>query len=645
MKQQFNILWIITISFLFINTITTAQNPPTEAQRLQALENQLNTFAKKNKTLRDEAEIDISTNLRDLVAALASNHELNITIDASINQPISTVLPKVKIQDLLLYLCKQYSLTLDFTGSIITIKKYNAPPKPRTLPPRKEPTVEFNKFNDKLSVKAVNDTLNIVLSRIAALSDKNISAEAQVRNQLVNVDVIKADFEAGLSQLAFENGLELDQEKAGYYTFTKKAANNASRNNSRKQNNSKQNNNQNVAVNFDLQPSPTNSDTIRRLSAVNQPIKDLIQQTAMKLNKEYFLFTEPTGNISIQIEDKSFEQFLGFILEGTNHTFRYEEGIYLIGEFKREGLLKTQVIQLQHRSYEDVEAVIPDDLKAGVIIKPFKELNAYVVSGSPNKVYMVEDFIAEIDKPVPNVTIELIILDVQKNKLVDIGLDAGVGAEPVTPGGSLFPGVDFTLSTQSVNSLLNVLAGQGIVNVGPVQNNFYLSLKAIEENGIVKIKSRPRLSTLNAHKATFTIGETRFYRIDNSNVQGGLNPVISNSVQFETLQADFKIEITPKVSGDEQVTLAILVDQTDFIGEIQENAPSPSVTRQFDSNIRVKNGEMIVLGGLERKQTNDTGSGVPLLARIPIIKWFFSKRTKSKQDNKLLIFIKPTVEF
>ncbi|MCE3229881.1 MAG: type and secretion system protein, partial [Bacteroidetes bacterium] len=63
----------------------------------------------------------------------------------------------------------------------------------------------------------------------------------------------------------------------------------------------------------------------------------------------------------------------------------------------------------------------------------------------------------------------------------------------------------------------------------------------------------------------------------------------------------------------------------------------------FKSLVRVKNGEMIMLGGLEENQTNNSGSGLPLISRIPILKWIFGNRTKAKSENKLTIFIKPTV--
>ena len=100
----------------------------------------------------------------------------------------------------------------------------------------------------------------------------------------------------------------------------------------------------------------------------------------------------------------------------------------------------------------------------------------------------------------------------------------------------------------------------------------------------------------------------------------------------------------PLVSGDENITMSIHVVQSSFNGtRIEPNAPPDMNSREFSSTIRVKNQDVIILGGLEEKTANNSGSGVPFLARIPIIKWFFSSRKKENTEKKLSILIKPTI--
>ena len=98
------------------------------------------------------------------------------------------------------------------------------------------------------------------------------------------------------------------------------------------------------------------------------------------------------------------------------------------------------------------------------------------------------------------------------------------------------------------------------------------------------------------------------------------------------------------VSGDGQITLDINVVQSTFNGiKVADEAPPGMNSREFNSIIRVKNQDLVILGGLEKQVKNDSGTGVPVLSRIPILKWFFSTRKREDSKNKLTILNKPTV--
>jgi len=113
---------------------------------------------------------------------------------------------------------------------------------------------------------------------------------------------------------------------------------------------------------------------------------------------------------------------------------------------------------------------------------------------------------------------------------------------------------------------------------------------------------------------------------------------------FVPIDAELAVSIKPLVSGDGQVTLDLHVIQSDFNGvQIDEEAPPGLNSREFSSIIRIQDQDIAVLGGLEEKVKNDAGNGVPLLARIPVIKWLFSQRRREDSKRKLSVLIKPTV--
>lgn len=293
---------------------------------------------------------------------------------------------------------------------------------------------------------------------------------------------------------------------------------------------------------------------------------------------------------------------------------------------------------------EAIVSIIPDEIKSDLDIRVDYELNSFFVSGPTSNINRFKSFIKEIDKPVPVVLIEVMIIEVRKSASVETGISWGIGDSPVTTQGKLFPSADVTLGANTVNKIIGGFDGFGSFNIGKVIPEFFANIRAMEANGNIKIRSSPKLSTLNGHRANLSIGETTYYVVTNQSFFGSQIPTTSEIRNYVPIDAELAIGIKPLVSGDGQVTLDINVVQSDFNGErIEEDAPPGLTSREFSSIIRMQNQDLAILGGLEEKVKNDSGSGVPLLARIPVIKWLFSERKREDTKQKLTILIKPTV--
>lgn len=236
------------------------------------------------------------------------------------------------------------------------------------------------------------------------------------------------------------------------------------------------------------------------------------------------------------------------------------------------------------------------------------------------------------------------ILEITKSATIETGINWGIGDEPTTTKGNIFPSTDLTIGAKDINKFISNNNGFGSLNLGKVLPNFYMNIKAMESNGDVKVRSTPKLSTLNGHRSSLSIGETTYYVVTNQNYYGSQIPQASEIKNYQPIDAQLAIDLKPMVSGDGQITMEINVIQSSFNGErIDEDAPPGINSREFTSIVRVKDQELVILGGLEEKVKNDSGSGVPLLARIPVLKWLFSQRKREDTTKKLVILIKPTV--
>ncbi|HEU4789338.1 MAG TPA: hypothetical protein VFS71_06615, partial [Flavobacterium sp.] len=137
-----------------------------------------------------------------------------------------------------------------------------------------------------------------------------------------------------------------------------------------------------------------------------------------------------------------------------------------------------------------------------------------------------------------------------------------------------------------------------------------------------------------------------YYVVTNQNYYGSQIPQTSEVKNYQPIDADLSVTIMPLVSGNGDITMDIKVIQSRFNGvKIDKNAPPGMFSREFTSIIRVKDQDLIVLGGLEESVKSDSSSGVPILSRIPIINWFFSSKSHEASNKKLTVLIKPTVIF
>ena len=333
---------------------------------------------------------------------------------------------------------------------------------------------------------------------------------------------------------------------------------------------------------------------------------------------------------------------------GTTYTYTVRDDLFVIGGQNTEGLRVTELIQMENRTIDNVIATLPADLLEGIEVKEVIELNGVVASGSRPRIEELKVYLREIDLVVPMVQIEVLIVQYEKSYDVQTGLQAILGEEgqDIQTQGQLFPQTSVTLNAESINNLIDGFNGFGIFNLGKVTKDFYLNLSTLENNSIIKLQSTPKIATLSGSNAKITIGETSYYFEAQNDVIGvGNTNQITQTGSWRPTEANLSLDITPKVSKDEQVTLNITVEKSAFTGRVAETAPPGKTSQTFDSMVRIRNNEMILLGGLDEADMENSGTGTPFLSRIPVIKWFFSSKRKRKAKSKLHVFIKPTIVY
>jgi type IV pilus assembly protein PilQ len=625
---------IIVVIFyvLFQSLSAVAQN---RFDRIEELRERLEFESTDIPRLHHKVSVTISAvSLNEFLRGVAIENKLNMSIDPSLDTPVSLNFSDIEILDLLVYVCKQYNAEIILTGkNILTITKFYAPrvESPTILP--KEVKISYDSTTKSISYDLRNDTLGNVIRRIAFLTKYNIIAPQKIQNTLVSGYVQNLELGKGLSELAHMNALQFSSRDSAVYNFEELSSKPL------------QDAQKVPAIVNGLKVLTNSKDSIISIYANNLPIREVLANVTSRLNVNYFLMAELKGNVDVRLDLIDFNSFLRYLFNGTDYTYRYSNGIYLIGERKQEAIRTSDVYKLMNRTTVKILEAIPGELKKGIELIPLADLNSIIISGSAPAVGEVENFLRQIDKSVPVINIEMTILDVSKSRDISTGISAGIDNNgPVKSSyANVFPEIDMKMGANTVNSILNAINGTGMVNLGNVNSNFYLSLRASEDNGLIKILSTPRLAALNGTEAVMTIGETRYYAETSSNIIATQSTTTTNAIVFKPLHADLTITVKPIVSGDEQITMDVTVDQGTFTTQIANNGPFGQTTRTFKSSIRVKNNDIILLGGLEQKSKSNSGRGLPVLSNIPVLKWLFSSRDNKNAKSKLAILIHPTV--
>lgn len=625
----------LVVFIVFIAQLGFSQN------RIDRVKSELDSVSRFVPELNDSINFSVKkTSLQQFIRAVAVSKGVNVSINPSVSGTIANNFKNVRVRDLFVFLCKEFDLEIEIVaGNIFSFSNYIEPKKDNK--DKLHDRIRFDKQVGVLSLDLQEDTLLHVVRRIAKVSNHNFSVEKKLHYQSVSGFVDSLPVIEALTSILLSNGMKLEKDSNNIYRILEETEQNiVSRQTQTSRVGERE---QKETGNLELSISSTG---LISCFAEKAALKEILVLINEKLGNNLSLLSDVNARKTLYVKDIGFDQFLILLFKGTEYNFKLEDNVLSIDAKGSNTLKETRVVVLENRSSKQVVELIPSYLVQSVEIKEIPELNSLVVSGTTIEIEKVELFLMQIDRVVPVILIEVLIVDSEQSSDTETGINAQLGTPaPSNTSGQLFPKVDLELSTSTINQIISSFNGFGVVNLGKVTPDFYLSLKALQEAGIIDIRSTPKLSSMNSHEAIMTIGSTRYYKEEttNFNFSQTTNQVVTEN--YRPVQANFSLKITPHISGNEQITLEIAVEQSDFTESPSDGAPPGAISRKFESNIRVMNGEMILLGGLEEKRNEETNSGVPFLAKVPVIKWLFSDSKKASSKKKLNIFIKPTIVY
>ncbi|MGA7090593.1 MAG: cohesin domain-containing protein [Candidatus Acidiferrales bacterium] len=296
--------------------------------------------------------------------------------------------------------------------------------------------------------------------------------------------------------------------------------------------------------------------------------------------------------------------------------------------------------------------------------------NAIVIRETPDKLALAAKIIRDIDKAKPEVLVHVQVLTASRSRLRDLGILPGQSiALSFTPRCTVQP----YSSTSSTNTDCNSSASTSTsTTTGSASNSGQIALNALKQlswsdysmtlpgasaNAVLtdnqtRIIQDPEVRVTDGQKATLKIGDR--VPVATGSFQAGVgvgvgtgagvvNPLVNT--QFQYIDVGVQIDVTPRVhpNGDVSMKLTVEVSQitgTSSIGGINQPVISQ---RKIEHDIRLKEGEVSVLGGLIEHDETKNVNGIPGLGETPVFRYLFSDNSKQVEDNEVLIVLTPHV--
>ena len=287
----------------------------------------------------------------------------------------------------------------------------------------------------------------------------------------------------------------------------------------------------------------------------------------------------------------------------------------------------TEVIKIKYLKAEEVLKLIPASIpKTDLVV--LKEANAIVVRGPQNFIHQTKSYIEKIDQVNP-----LIVFDV---KVIQISYSKNFNWDPPSGAGvalNLGNGTELTINPSGIFEVKEITTHS---DTG--------SFRASLGKGNAKIVANPTVTTLNGYPAKFNVSTKRSYKVQTAETTSTTDST-KNEFAVKTYESGLRISITPWVSANNQITMEIKPEISEF-GDPAEGQELPTTfERATETTIRAKDGETFVISGLKNTRKEKSVSKVPILGHIPLLGYLFTSTTINEVQDEFVIVITPKLVF
>jgi type IV pilus assembly protein PilQ len=391
-------------------------------------------------------------------------------------------------------------------------------------------------------------------------------------------------------------------------------------------------------------------------------IKDILRQLAKQYNLNIVFSESVKGLVTVQLSNVSIDQALDSIITVNGFSYTKKENVYkvtTIEEAEKEGK-QTKLFKLNNAEANKLKDTLSKVLSPSGSIEADTRSNSIVVTDAVSVINKIEGMIPALDEITPQVLIEARLIETSLTNTEKLGID---WSTTLQAQGASRP-ITFPFSPKGKAGWVNDLAmpsGPASTDIPAssyafpytVGTNFTLGtldftgLKAmldfLRTRANTKLVAAPRIMTVNNQKATINVGRV----VPIATYERNANTGIFEVTGWEQQNIGINLEVTPQISPDGHIKLQLKPEVSNTVGTIAPDTINqrPIIsTRKAETEVQIKDGQTIVIGGLVKTTEAKTDKKVPFLGDIPILGKLFSRHeagstTEPEEKTDLLIFV------
>lgn len=405
-------------------------------------------------------------------------------------------------------------------------------------------------------------------------------------------------------------------------------------------------------------------------------IRDVLRALGQEAGLNIIVGEEVTGKATLSFRQVTVDNALEAILRSRGLTSLRQGNIIWVvpaGDKVEEGM-EIRTFSFNYATPKELtNALKPATSKAGSLIVD-ERTNMLIAKDFPRNLDRVTALLAKLDTITPQIMIEARIVETTKSFAQQLGIQwGGAYYRDAAHGTALpyrFPNTAITSGTGKAAGPSGIVGSSGTttssasgqigdnfavnlpisidpygaigLTLGSIGNFFQLGVKlsAMEDSGMGKILSNPRIMTLNNGEAKISSG----VKIPIQTVTTTTStPGSPSTTGIQTIDAFLRLTVTPQVTSDQRVLMKLETEKDEPDWNRQVQGIPTIISRKANSTLMVMDGETIVIGGILQRSESDLEHGVPVLSKIPLLGRLFRSDLKNDSQTELLIFITPRI--